>query len=80
MEGALLVNPHHSSDVAAAIVRAIDMPAVERAARIRTLRAAVERNTIYDWAANLLGDLAALRATAQPRLIDEISAIRTAHA
>lgn len=80
MEGALLVNPHHPSDVAAAIVRAIEMPAMERAARIRTLRAAVERNTIYDWAANLLGDLAALRVTAQPRLIEDVLAIRTAHA
>lgn len=80
MEGALLVNPHHPSEVAAAIVRAIDMHPAERAARVRSLRAAVERNTIYDWAAGLLGDLAAARRCDRPRHFDEVSPIRTVHA
>src|ERR671927_390279 len=50
MQGALLVNPFHTRDLAAAMLRAVSMDASERAARVRMLRAAVERNTIYDWA------------------------------
>ena len=80
MDGALLVNPHHATDLAAAVVRAIEMLPEERAARVRSLRAAVERNTIYDWAANLLGDLARVRPLGRRRHIEDAYPVRTAHA
>ncbi|HUP46025.1 MAG TPA: trehalose-6-phosphate synthase [Thermoanaerobaculia bacterium] len=58
---ALLVNPYDAVEVADAIQRAIDMPDAERASRMRALRGAVAGNTIYDWSANVLTDLTAIR-------------------
>jgi trehalose 6-phosphate synthase len=79
MEGALLVNPHHPQDVANAIARAIHMPPDERRARIRTMRAAVQRNTIDHWASRLLGDLAAVtRPTTLA--VERPYQVQTAHA
>jgi trehalose 6-phosphate synthase len=61
LDGALLVNPYDLREVAGAIVRAVRMPAAERAARLRQLRRALERNTIDDWAVSQLADLARMR-------------------
>ncbi|HEX6098029.1 MAG TPA: trehalose-6-phosphate synthase [Thermoanaerobaculia bacterium] len=58
LNGALLVNPYDLREVADAIVRAVRMPAVERASRLRLMRRALERNTISDWAVNQLAALA----------------------
>jgi len=62
LEGALLVNPYDLHEVAGAIVRAVRMPAEERAERLRRLRRALDRNTIDDWAVSQLADLARVRA------------------
>ena len=61
LRDALLVNPYHAVEVAEAIERAINMPPAERAARMRAMRSVVARNTIYDWSANVLSDLTAVR-------------------
>jgi len=58
---ALLVNPYDVREVALAIQRTIRMPQLERLTRMRSMRAAVAENTIDDWAANLLNDLASVR-------------------
>ncbi|HVR42383.1 MAG TPA: trehalose-6-phosphate synthase [Thermoanaerobaculia bacterium] len=58
LEGALLVNPYNTSEVAAAMFRAYTMHPEERRARMRAMRAAITRNTIYDWSASLLSDMA----------------------
>jgi trehalose-6-phosphate synthase len=58
LDGALLVNPYDAVDVSSAIVRAIEMPEEEKMARMEANRAAIERNSIYDWSASLLTDMA----------------------
>lgn len=58
LEGALLVNPYDAGEVANAILRAIEMPDEERRARMAAMKAAIEKNTIFDWSANLLSDMA----------------------
>ena len=58
LEGALLVNPYDTSEVAGAMYRAIAMEPDERRARMRSMRAAVEGNSIYDWSSALLTDMA----------------------
>jgi trehalose 6-phosphate synthase len=54
---ALPVNPFDVDQTAAAIAEALDMPAAERAARRRGLRAAVRRNPPSRWLASQLKDL-----------------------
>ena len=54
---ALPVNPFDVDQTAAAIASALDMPAEERAARRRGLRAAVRRNPPSRWLESQLGDL-----------------------
>jgi trehalose 6-phosphate synthase len=58
LEGALLVNPYDTAGVAAEMLRAIRMDPEEQNARMRSMRAAVARNSIYDWSAALLTDMA----------------------
>ena len=58
LESALLVNPYDAVDVAEGIYKAITMSTPERHARMEAMRAAVEKNTIYDWSAALLTDMA----------------------
>ena len=70
LSGALLVNPYDLREVADAILRAIDMPAAERASRLRLMRRAIERNTITDWAVNQLAALARIRAGRDGRAED----------
>ena len=62
LEGALIVNPYDAADVARAIHRAVTMPEEEQRARISSMRAAIEKNTIYDWSAKLLSDMAEIWA------------------
>ncbi|HEU4535680.1 MAG TPA: bifunctional alpha,alpha-trehalose-phosphate synthase (UDP-forming)/trehalose-phosphatase [Polyangiaceae bacterium] len=56
---ALLVNPFDLGAVAAAVKRALDMPAHEQAARMRALRAQVSTHDVHQWAEGFLADLTA---------------------
>lgn len=58
LDGALIVNPYDVTDMSRAIWRALTMSDPEQAARLRSMRSAIEKNTIYDWAASLLTDMA----------------------
>ena len=58
---ALIVNPYHVSQVAAAIHAGLTMPAHEQRRRMRSLRATVQHNNVYRWAARMLLDAAAVR-------------------
>ena len=58
---ALVVDPHHTFEVAEALDRALSMPADEQRRRMRSLRATVEERNVYHWAASLLLDAGALR-------------------
>jgi trehalose 6-phosphate synthase len=55
---ALLVNPYDTEDTAEAIRRALEMPADERRARMRRMRAHVAEQNVYRWAGMLLAELA----------------------
>jgi trehalose 6-phosphate synthase len=61
---ALLVNPYDVQDISSAIFRAIHMLPNERRARMSALRERVAANTIYDWSARLVGDVARHRVEA----------------
>jgi trehalose 6-phosphate synthase len=58
---ALQVNPYDVQQVAAAILRALEMPDQEQAARIHRMRATVKDHNVFRWAANLLSDLTDIR-------------------
>ncbi|HKF26186.1 MAG TPA: trehalose-6-phosphate synthase [Candidatus Acidoferrum sp.] len=58
---ALQVNPYDVQQVAAAILRALEMPDDEQAARIRRMRTTVKDHNVFRWAANLLSDLTDIR-------------------
>ena len=66
---ALLVNPYDVEDVAAAIHRAITLPAAERRDRMRRMRVQVREHNIYGWAGLLLDELARM-----PRVTDRRAA------
>ena len=57
LDGALIVNPYDIEDIKNALMTAIDMPRVERAARLRTMRAAVRHNDVHRWARTFLDRL-----------------------
>ncbi|MBM4433473.1 MAG: trehalose-6-phosphate synthase, partial [Chloroflexi bacterium] len=57
---ALLVNPYAVDDFAEAIRKAIEMPREEKRARMRRLRQAVQQNNIYQWANNIITQIANL--------------------
>ena len=59
---ALIVNPYHTVQVAAALHQALTMPADEQARRMRALRLKVRQANVYRWAGNMLSDVCALRA------------------
>ncbi len=61
LEGALLVNPYDTQQVAEAILRAILMPVAERRARMQAMREQIASHSIYDWSGKLLADLCAVR-------------------
>lgn len=52
--GALLVNPNHSSKVAEATYAALNLPVDERTARMRKLRALIRRDDVHRWTAEFL--------------------------
>jgi trehalose 6-phosphate synthase len=58
---ALQVNPYDVRQVAGAILRAVEMPDEEQAARMHRMRASVKDHNVYRWAANLLSDLTEIR-------------------
>jgi trehalose 6-phosphate synthase len=58
---ALQVNPYDVQQVAAAILRALEMPDDEQAARMHRMRTKVKDYNVYRWAANLLSDLTEIR-------------------
>ena len=55
---ALLLNPYAIDDFAETIREAIEMPKRQRQARMRKLRQTVEQNNIYQWAGNIISELA----------------------
>jgi trehalose 6-phosphate synthase len=57
LEGALLVNPYGTEQVAHAILRAVRMPATERRARMHSMRQQIAGNSIYTWSEKLLRDM-----------------------
>ncbi len=57
LKRALLVNPHDIDGLKDAIVAAIDMPARERATRMRSLRKRVLENDVARWSSNFLTTL-----------------------
>jgi trehalose-6-phosphate synthase len=58
LRDALLVNPYDVEDVAAAIYRAVTIPAEERRDRMDRMRRQVREHNIYGWAGLLLDELA----------------------
>lgn len=58
LAGALLVNPHDLDGVAGALHQAINMPVDEQKRRMHRMQRALERNTVFDWASDFLGELA----------------------
>ena len=61
LDGALLVNPYDTQQVAQTILRAIRMPLAERRARMQGMRAQIASHSIYDWSDKLLTDMRAIR-------------------
>ncbi len=61
---ALLVNPYDIDESADAIRAAVEMPADERAQRMKRMHASVREYNIYRWAGSLLGALASIPAGA----------------
>jgi trehalose 6-phosphate synthase/phosphatase len=57
MGEALLVNPYDEGAIAAAMRRALEMDAPERATRMRELRERVKRQNLHRWTATYLGAL-----------------------
>ncbi|MGY3488174.1 trehalose-6-phosphate synthase [Bradyrhizobium sp. USDA 4011] len=60
---ALLVDPNHPEEIAAAISRAIHMPLEERVTRWRSMMDKIESYTIHDWAADYVSELDKSRVT-----------------
>ena len=58
---ALIVNPYDTTELAALIHTALTMPAEEKSARMRRMRAVVKENNVFRWAGSLIGELAAIR-------------------
>jgi trehalose 6-phosphate synthase len=63
---ALIVNPFDTEEIAAAVHRAITMPAAERQRRMMRMREAVAVNNVYQWAANFILALSTIGASKTP--------------
>ena len=61
LDGALLVNPYDTQQVAEAILRAARMPVAERRARMVAMRDQIASHSIYDWSEKLLMDMSDIR-------------------
>jgi trehalose 6-phosphate synthase len=57
LDGALIVNPYDIEAIKRALVAAVNMPLLERSARLRTMRSAVKHNDVHRWARNFLNRL-----------------------
>jgi trehalose-6-phosphate synthase len=57
LDGALIVNPYDIEAIKRALVEAVNMPLLERSARLRTMRTAVKHNDVHRWARNFLSRL-----------------------
>jgi trehalose 6-phosphate synthase len=55
---ALLINPYATDYFADSIKEALQMPKRERQRRMRKMRAVVQENNIYKWAADIISELA----------------------
>ncbi|MGY2986214.1 alpha,alpha-trehalose-phosphate synthase (UDP-forming) [Bradyrhizobium sp. USDA 4508] len=60
---ALLVDPNHPEEIAAAISKATHMPLEERVTRWRSMMDKIESYTIHDWAADYVSELDKSRVT-----------------
>ncbi|HJQ35730.1 MAG TPA: trehalose-6-phosphate synthase [Thermoanaerobaculia bacterium] len=61
LEGALIVNPYDTQQMADAILRATRMPLAERRARMRVMREQIATHSIADWSDKLLTDMREIR-------------------
>ncbi len=66
---ALVVNPYDTGELANAIRHALEMPSRERIERMRRMREVVRERNIYRWAANLIGELCAVRTEIEAPLL-----------
>jgi trehalose 6-phosphate synthase len=57
LDGALLVNPWNTQEVAEAMQRAIRMPLAERRTRMHSMRERIAANSIFDWSERLLAEM-----------------------
>jgi trehalose 6-phosphate synthase len=62
LDGALIVNPYDIEAIKRALLAAISMSSLERAARFRTMRTAVKHNDVHRWARNFLDRLVSATA------------------
>jgi trehalose 6-phosphate synthase len=74
---ALIVNPYDLDESARALFAALNMPADEQRARLRSMRAFVAEFNIYRWAGRMLRDAARLRR--RDRLSGRLSESFSAH-
>jgi trehalose 6-phosphate synthase/phosphatase len=66
MAEALLVNPFDEVETAAALERALALPAAERRRRMAALHARVARNSVFAWSERFLARLSESSAAARP--------------
>jgi trehalose 6-phosphate synthase len=64
---ALMVNPFSVEEIAGAIERALEMPAIERRRRMNRMRSVVEANNIYRWAGRVLLALSEIENASEAR-------------
>ncbi len=57
---AVLVNPYATDSLADAIKEVLEMPLPERQRRMRRMRAVVQENNVYKWAADIVTEMAKL--------------------
>jgi trehalose 6-phosphate synthase len=60
LDDALIINPYDVDEFAAALERAIDMPAEEQARRVRAMRKIVAGRNVFNWASDILEGLESL--------------------
>ena len=65
---ALQVNPYDVQQMAAAILRSLEMPEEEQETRMRHMRKNIREHNVYRWAASLLSDLTEIRIDAPERV------------
>ncbi len=65
---ALQINPYDVQQLAAAILRSLEMPEEEQEARMRHMRKNIREHNVYRWAASLLSDLTEIRIDAPERV------------